>query len=318
MRVLVTGATGFVGSALLPELRSRGWQVRAATRGPVAGLAVETVAVGDIGEDTGWSEALEGVRAVVHLAAHVHPPGRDGPDGDAVHFRVNAAGTGRLAEAAVAAGVRRFVFVSSVKAVADGGVVTDGSPPRPGSAYGRSKLEGERALERIAGRTGMEAVVLRPPLVYGPGVGANFLRLLRACRRGLPLPLGAVRNRRSLIHVANLADAVATCLSHPRATGHRFLVHDGPTPSTPELVAALRASFGLPPRLVPVPPALLRAGLLLLGRADAYERLAGSLALDDARFRKLTGWSPPLSQDRALDATARWFAERARGLDGDR
>lgn len=311
-RVLITGATGFVASALIPELQSRGWRVRAAIRRPDGRFRTETIPVGDIGGDTDWSAALDGIDAVVHLAAHVHRLG-EGPDDDARHFSVNAEGTGRLAEAAAAAGVRRVVFVSSIKAVADDGLVTERTPPLPRTAYGRSKLEGERALERIAGRTDVETVILRPPLVYGPGVGANFLQLLQLCRRGLPLPLGAIQNRRSLIYAGNLADAIATCLSHPLAAGHRFLLHDGPTPSTPELISKLRAAFGRSPRLVAVPPGLLSAGLRLLGRDDVYQRLAGSLLLDDAGFRTLTGWSPPMPQDQALLATARWFAQPSPG-----
>lgn len=306
-RVLITGATGFVASAAIPLLRSRGWQIRTAVRRPDSRPAADTVVVGEVGADTDWSAALDGVDAVVHLAAHVHRPGDGGPEGDAHHFAVNADGTRRLAAAAAAAGVRRFVFVSSIKAVADDGVVTETMSTQPRSAYGRSKLEGEHALEDIAGSSGMEAVVLRPPLVYGPGVGANFLQLLRLCRSGLPLPFGAIRNRRSLIHVGNLADAIAACVCVPRAAGRRFLVHDGPTPSTADLVAKLRAAFGLHPRLLPVPPIVLRAGLHMLGRGDAYERLTGTLVLDDTGFRTLTGWSPPISQERALRDTVRWF-----------
>jgi nucleoside-diphosphate-sugar epimerase len=311
-RVLITGASGFVASALIPELQSRGWQVRGATRRPDGRLRIETIPVGDIGRRTNWSAALDGVDAVVHLAAHVHRRG-EGPDDDARHFTVNAEGTARLAETAAASGVRRIVFVSSIKAVADDGLVTDDTPPLPRTAYGRSKLEGEQTLERIADQTGIETVILRPPLVYGPGVGANFLQLLRICHRGLPLPLGAIRNQRSLIYVGNLADAIATCLSHPLAAGHRFLLHDGPTPSTPGLISKLRAALGQPPRLIAVQPDLLRAGLRLLGQSDAYQRLAGSLLLDDAGFRTLTGWSPPMPQDQALLATACWFAQRSFG-----
>jgi nucleoside-diphosphate-sugar epimerase len=311
MRILVTGATGFVGCVLVRDLARSGLQVRAATRRADAEVegAAETVAVGDIGPDTDWRAALAGVEAVAHLAARVHVLDEREADPAAAFRHVNAGGTRRLAEAAAAAGVRRFVLVSSIKAVVDEtleGIVDDATPPRPTGAYGMSKLEAEDVLERAAAGSGMTAVTLRPPLVHGPGVGANFRRLLALCRTPLPLPFGALRNRRSLVFVDNLADAIRTALLHPAMRNGRFLVHDGPPPPMREVLATLRAAFGRSPRLITVPPDLLRLLVRPLGTA-AFDRLAGPLELDDTSFRNLTGWIPPFGLDDGLQVTANWF-----------
>lgn len=312
MRVLVTGATGFVASALIPMLADRGHHVRAAVRRPGAFPVPDTVAPGDIGPDTDWGRALDGINAVVHLAARVHQAEEPGDPAEALglHRRVNVEGTRRLAEAAAAAGVRRMVLVSTIKAVTENGAeapVTDATPPRPTSPYGISKLEAEQALEAVAARTGLEQVVIRPPLVYGPGVGANFRQLMELCRRAPPLPFGAIRNRRSLVYVGNLAGAITACAEHRDAPGHRFLVHDGTVLSTPDLIRAIARSLGRPARLFGVPPSLLGAALKLIGRGDAFDRLAASLELDDRAIRKTLGWQPLWSQEDALRVTAEWF-----------
>lgn len=312
MRVLVTGATGFVASALIPMLACRGHHVRAAVRRPGPLPVPDTAAVGDIGPETDWARALDGVDAVVHLAARVHQTEEPGESAAALdlHRRVNREGTRRLAEAAAAAGVRRMVLVSTIKAVTENGAedaVTDETPPRPSSPYGISKLEAEQALEAVAARTGLEQVVVRPPLVYGPGVGANFRQLMELCRRAPPLPFGSIRNRRSLVYVGNLAGAITACVEHRDAPGHRFLVHDGPVLSTPDLIRALARALGRPARLFGVPPPLLGAAFSLIGRRDAFDRLAASLELDDRAIRKSLGWQPNWSQEDALRLTAEWF-----------
>lgn len=314
--VLVTGATGFVGRVLVRRLLDRGVAVRAAVRGPVEAArgvlppGAEAVAVGSIGPATDWAAALEGVGAVAHLAARVHVM-RDTAADPLAEFRaVNTAGTRRLAESAAAAGVRRLVFVSSIKAVVDESrpePVTDATPPDPHSPYGLSKREAEEALAAVSAATGLETVVLRPPLVYGPGVAGNLRTLMRLCARRVPLPLAGVRNRRSLVGVENLADAVATCLFHPAAANRRFLVDDGQPLSTPDLIRALGAGLGVAPRLLPVPPALLELAARLLGRADALDRVAGSLELDSRGIRETLGWRPPLDAATGLRATAEWF-----------
>jgi nucleoside-diphosphate-sugar epimerase len=318
-RVLVTGATGFVGRALLPRLLDQGWSVRAALRRsepPVPPLpaTVETVTVGELGPDTDWRAALDQVELVVHLAARVHVMAEHGAEALARYRRVNVDGSRRLAEAARTAGVRRLLLMSSVKAVGEGGgaPLTAATVPAPADPYGQSKLEAEAAVRTAAlaplpARPPLAFVVLRPPLVYGPGVGANFLRLLALSRRGWPLPLAAIDNRRSLIYVGNLADAVIRCLVDPGAAGGCFFVHDGAPLAVPELFRRLARNLGRPARLVAVPVPLLRLAAGLVGAGAAFHRLCGSLEIDDSALRRATGWTPPFTTDAGLRATTDWF-----------
>lgn len=308
MKILVTGASGFVGSALLPRfLKYEGASLVAATRKASTGLpaAVRMRRVGDLGPDTDWRAALEGVGTVIHLAARVHVMQDTAEDPLAEFRRVNVEGTLNLARQAVAAGVGRFVFLSSVKVNGEGGSrpYTEADTPAPQDPYGISKHEAEQGLRAVAGEGGMEVTVIRPPLVYGPGVKANFAALVRAVRRGVPLPLGAVHNRRSLVAVDNLADFIVTCATHPSAGNDTFMVSDGEDLSTPELVRRLAAAMNRPVRLLPVPPALLFAGSALLGRRAAVHRLCGSLRVDIRRAGSRLGWRPPVSVDEALRRT---------------
>lgn len=310
--VVVTGANGFVGRAVGRRLAAAGHAVHGAVRRNAAlPEGVTPVAGPVLSREADWRPVLDGMEAVVHLAARVHVMKDDAADPLAAFRAVNVAGTRALAEQAAATGVRRFVFVSSVKALGDGRA--DGRPyseadaPAPRDPYGVSKWEAEQALREIAGRTGMEVVVVRPPLVYGPGVKGNFAALLRLVARGVPLPFGAIGNRRSLIGVENLADALRLCLEHPQAAGETFLVRDGEDVSTPDLVNRLAGAFGRPARLVPVPPAVLRLGLGVLGKGAAADRLLGSLTVDDARLRSRLGWTPPLTLDEGLARTVAAF-----------
>ncbi len=312
MRVLVTGATGFVARAVIPLLIERGHTVRAVVRRPgvtVPGVE-DVVAVGDIGPATNWGSALEGIDAVVHLAARVHVMKDKATDPLAAFRRVNTAGTRVLAEAAAVAGVKRLVYLSSVKALADESrpePLSEETSPDPHSPYGISKLEAERALAEISTRTGLEVVVIRPPLVYGPGVGGNFRKLLQAVDRGIPLPFGALDNRRSLIYVGNLADAILECLTHPQAAGGRFLVHDGRPMSTAELVRAMADALGKPARLFPVPLSLLARLARLARREPVLDRVAGTLVVDDGAIRRVLNWRPPYYPAYGLRLTAEWF-----------
>lgn len=313
-RVLVTGAGGFVGRALLPVLAGGGWEAVGALRCPAGTAGVEARIVGDIGPDTDWRAALQGVDAVVHLAARVHVMRDAAADPLAEFRRINTAGTRRLAEQAAAAGVRRLVYLSSVKVngeATDGRPFREADPPQPRDPYGISKMEAERALAEVAAATGLETVVLRPPLVYGPGVKGNFRSLMDLVRRRLPLPFGAVANTRSLIGLANLAGAIALCLDHPAAANRVFLLRDGEDVSTPELVRRLAHALGVPPRLVPVPAAALRLAGQLVGRAAAVERLLGSLAVDDAAIRRDLGWRPAASLDSGLAEAVAWHPGRS-------
>ena len=309
--VLVTGATGFVGRACVDAFLRAGHRVRRVLRSacpPVDG--VEDIVVGDLVDVADWSTAMRGVDAVVHLAARVHVMRETVADPVAEFRRVNVEATRRLAEAAAHAGVRRFVFVSSVKVHGErspGRPFTEADVPAPEDPYGVSKLEAEQMLAGVAAGTGLEVVVLRPPLVYGPGVGGNLRTLLRAVVRGLPLPLGAVRNRRSLVFVGNLADAIVRCVESPAAAGRTFLVDDGEPRSTAQLVGDLARAAGRAPRLVAVPTIVLRAVARGLGQGAAADRLVDDLEIDSSALRQALAWHPPHAYADGIAATVRWF-----------
>ncbi|WP_234266972.1 UDP-glucose 4-epimerase family protein [Hydrogenophaga sp. NFH-34] len=306
----VTGATGFVGRALLGRLVRDGRPVRALTRsGP---SAPGRVCIGDIGPDTDWRAALAGVRCVVHCAARVHVMADRHPDPLAAYRAVNTAGTERLARQAAQAGVRRLVLVSTVKVLGErslpGRPLSANSPAQPEDPYGQSKHEAEQALWAVARESGLEVVVVRPPLVYGPGVGANFRALMRWVAQGRPLPLGAIRNQRSLVGIHNLVDLLVRCTDHPQAPGRAWLVSDGHDLSTPDLVRAMAAATGRPARLWPVPvPALQLAGRLT-GRAAAVARLTESLQVDISDTVRQLDWRPPYPVDIELARTAEALA----------
>jgi nucleoside-diphosphate-sugar epimerase len=305
MICLVTGAGGFVGKSLCPTLSVRGVNVRVALRS-VRGRHhdFDGVLVGVIDGMTDWSMPLQGASTVVHLAARVHVM-NDLSENPLTEFRrVNVQGTLNLARQAAQAGVQRFVFISSIKV--NGEVTRPGRPftardlPNPVDAYGISKQEAEAGLRDIARQTGMEVVIIRPPLIYGPGVKANFAALMRAVQRGWPLPLGAVHNQRSLVGLDNLVDLIAVCLVHPRAANQTFLVSDGHDLSTSELVQGLARAAGVSARLLPVPVWVLQAGATLLGRGDAVQRLCGNLQVDISQAQSVLDWWPPVSVETGL------------------
>lgn len=314
MRVLVTGATGFIGSSLCRVLAADGVEVIAGVRrdrGAPGAPGAEVRVLGDLGVAADLSAALDGVDAVVHLAARAHVMAEGAADPLAEYRRINRDGTRRLAEAAVAAGVARFVFLSSVKVNGEathGEPVTEDDTPAPQDAYGVAKWEAEQALAAASAGGAIETVVLRAPLVYGPGVKANFLSLLRLCDTGLPLPLGGIdSNRRSLIYLGNLTDALRRALVHGAAAGRTYLVRDGEDVSTAGLVRRIRRALGRPPRLAPVPPGALRAALVIAGRRATADRLLGSFAVDSGRIGRELGWIPPYTLDQGLHATVNWY-----------
>ncbi len=311
MQVLVTGANGFVGRALCAEAVSRGMAVRGITRAPGdLPIGVENFAVGGIDGNTDWQDVLTGCEVVVHLAARVHVMAELVADPLAEFRRVNVQGTLNLARQAAAAGVRRFVFVSSIGvngAETFQQPFTEHDEVAPHSPYAVSKYEAELGLQALAAETGLEVVILRPPLVYGPGAPGNFGSLMRWLRRGVPLPLGGIHNQRSLVALDNLVDLIVTCLHHPAAANQTFLVSDGEDLSTTALLQRTAAALGRPARLIPVPARVLRTAARLLGRADLAQRLCGSLQVDISKTRDLLGWTPPVSVDEALRKTARHF-----------
>lgn len=315
VRILLTGATGFLGRALLKELLYREHEVTAAVRhaSPVV-KGLRSYPIVDIGGTTDWLPALQGIEVVVHAAARVHVVRERHPDPLAEYRHVNVDGTLRLARQAVASGVRRFVFISSIKVNGEstllGKPFLAGDVPAPEDPYGVSKLEAEQGLMRLADEAGMELVIIRPPLVYGPGVKANFLSMMRWLHKGVPLPFGAIHNRRSLVALDNLVDLIVTCIEHHAAANQAFLVSDGEDLSTSELLRRMGAVLGRPARLLPVPSWLLQAGAAALGKQALSQRLCGSLQVDIGKTRELLGWTPPLSLDEALRKTAKHFLEQ--------
>lgn len=303
MKVLVTGATGFVGTALLAKLAVFGYETVPAVRCE-SGLLHE-VAVGNVDASTDWRAALSGCDAVVHLAARVHVMDESSKNPLALYRETNTDATLNLARQSAASGVKRFVFISTIKVNGEGrdAPYRETDVAEPEDAYAVSKWEAEQGLRRIAQETGLEIVILRPPLVYGPGVKANFLRLLRMVERGWPLPLGAIRNRRSLLYLGNFVDAIRVCTEHPAAVGQTFLLDDGEPVSTPELIRAVARATGRPPRLLAVPIGLLEFAGALLGKRAAVARLTGSLFVDSSAIRSCLGWTPPFSMEAGLAAT---------------
>lgn len=313
-RVLVTGANGFVGAALCVQLVKQDMAVRAAVRtvgAPGAWpIAVQLSKIGDIHAHTDWTVALAGVTQVVHLAARVHVI-RDTSSDPLADFRaVNTAGTENLARQAAASGVRRFVYVSTIKVNGEhtsGRSFSAEDKPQPQDAYAQSKLEAERTLSQICQHSGMETVIVRPPLVYGPGVKGNFLSMMRVLRQGWPLPLASCGNRRSLVGLTNFVSLLEKCVLHPAAAGQIFLVADGEDLSTPELLRKVAHALNKKARLLPCSPALLRLAAGVVRRPGIYERLCGSLQVDATKARDLLDWTPPSSVDTELARTASWF-----------
>lgn len=305
-RILITGATGFVGRALVSRLAAEGRDVRAAVRKPgdvTLAPGVEAVDVGEIGAATDWHAAVSGIDAVVHLAARVHVTGDDVRTGEGLFRAVNVDGAVGLARAARAARVGRFVLISSTTIYGDrsaGAPFGESSPPAPTTPYARSKLEGERAVAAVLAGSGTELIVLRAPLVYGPGAKGNFERLVRLVERGVPLPLASVRNRRSLLFVGSLVDGIVCALGHPAAAGRTYNVTDLRDLSTPELIAGIAAALGRHPRLLPCPVGVLRAAAALAGRSEELSRLVDDMAVDGWRMRADLGWEPPFTLEAGL------------------
>ena len=307
MKILVTGANGLVGRALCSLLDQAEHQVVRAVR---TSTTPWEVPVGDLKESTDWSEVLvQDTDVVVHLAAQVPLTDVVSSDPGDRYTEVNKLGTANLVRQCAQHGVKRFIFVSTVKVLGEGRDKPYGAEDLavPADAYAISKWEAEQTLSQISLETGMELVILRPPLVYGPGVKGNFLHLLKAVDQRSPLPLGAIQNSRSLIYLGNLVDAIRQCLTHPKAAGKTFLVSDGDDVSTPQLVRRIAAALGRRPFLLPVPVSWMRRAGRMLGKQAAVDRLLGSLCVDITPLREELGWTPPHTMQTGLEATAQWY-----------
>lgn len=308
LRMMVTGAGGFVGNAVCHAAVVRGFNVLGAVRSNGKSLGhFPTIAVGTIDKNTRWLESLREVDVVVHLAARVHLM-RDHSSDPLTAFRqTNVDATLHLARQAAAAGVTRFVFISSVKVngeeTAHGHAFTANDTPAPRDPYGISKMEAEQGLRDIGADTGMAVVTIRPPLVYGPGVKANFFNMMQWLSRGVPLPLGAINNRRSLVALENLVDLILMCCQHPAAVNQIFMVSDNEDLSTTALLRRMGQALGRPARLISVPPRWLFAAAALIGKSGVADRLCGSLQVDITKTRQLLGWTPPVTVDEGLRRT---------------
>lgn len=345
--ILITGATGFVGCILCQRLLTDSLQVRGTlleSESPSSlPEGVEPVVIKPLGPDTPWQHALSGIHTIIHLAARVHIMDDNALDPLTEFRKANVEGTARLASEAAKAGVKRFVFISSIKVNGEetNTPYTPESPPNPTDPYGISKYEAEQALRKIEAETGLEVVVVRPTLVYGPGVKANFLNMMKVVNRGILLPLASITNKRSLIYVGNLVDALAVCSTHPAAAGKTYLVSDGEDVSTPELLRRAARALGVPVRLLPFPVCLMKLAARVFdnfefwilnfglfkskaGKATqnstskihnqrftgAVNRLTGSLTVDSSKIRQELGWKPPFAMEEGLRETATWFKSK--------
>lgn len=314
-RILVTGASGFVGARLVELLSAH------AKYSPVAVVRNssdaqhflgESLVLGDLARGEVRVDCLYSVDVLIHAAARVHVM-HESADALVEFRRVNVFATLDLAKKAACAGVKRFIYISSIKVNGDATVLGQGFTPEQAAApmdpYGLSKMEAEQGLRAIAVESGMEVVIIRPPLVYGPGVKANFLSMMNWLKRGIPLPFGAIHNQRSLVALDNLVDLIITCIGHSAAANQTFLVSDGEDLSTSELLRCMGVALGKPARLLPVSSRLLEIGAALLGKRALSQRLCGSLQVDISKTRELLNWSPPINIDEALRNTAKYFLE---------
>lgn len=313
--ILLTGSTGFVGSALLSELKKfPDFRVISAVRSAVSPASDDVVVVGNIDGTTDYSSALNGVDVVVHSAARAHIMRDEVADPLAEYRTVNVEGTLNLAKQAVAAGVKRFVYISSIKVNGESTTglqaFTESDSAKPEDPYGVSKHEAEEGLRLLAEETGLEVVIIRPPLVYGPGVKANFLSLLKLSATALPLPFGSLKNKRSMVYVGNLVSFIILCIQHPAAANQTFLVSDGEDVSLRNLVTYIRLCLGRSPRLLPVPVGLFKLAGALTGKRDVVDRLVGDLQVDSSKVRTLLGWAPPYTVEQGIAATVADFMSK--------
>lgn len=315
-QVLITGANGFVGNRLCRVLPERGYIIRAAVRQLDTSKKcniLDRIAIGDISQGTNWKKALQNMDCIVHLAARVHVMKDSTIDPLAEYRKINVEATLNLARQAAEVGVDRFIFISTIKVNGEqtlpGKPFTEKDRPAPVDPYSVSKYEAETELLKLAAETGMEVVIIRPVLVYGPGVKGNFVTLMNYLYKGFPLPLGAIHNKRSLVALDNMIDLIRTCIDHPAAANQLFFVSDGQDMSTTELFKQVSVALNVPTKLIPVPEKLLSLALRVLGKQALAIRLLGSLQVDITKARIVLGWDPPVKVDKSLRNTTGYFLE---------
>jgi nucleoside-diphosphate-sugar epimerase len=313
--ILLTGSTGFVGSALVSKFQKiSDFRFVSAVRSAVSATSDDVVVVGNIDGTTDYSSALTGVNVVIHAAARAHIMRDEAADPLAEFRKVNVEGTLNLAKQAVAAGVKRFIYISSIKVNGESTTrlpaFTESDSAKPEDPYGVSKQEAEEGLRLLAQETGLEVVIIRPPLVYGPGVKANFLSLVKLSATGLPLPFGSVNNKRSMVYAGNLVDLIMRCIHHPSAANETFLLSDGDDVSLRSLLTGIRSAMGRSPRLVPVPVGLFKLAGALTGKRGLVDRLVGDLQVDSSKARSLLSWVPPYTVEQGIAATVADFISK--------
>ena len=310
--ILVTGGTGFIGGHLLPVLNKQNLHFTSAARHRISYALnpdLKVVKIGEINEITDWTEALKEIDIVIHLAARAHQLNDQAINPEAEFLRINCEGTKTLVKQAIASGVKHFIFISSIGAMAtlSEQILTEESPCHTDTPYGRSKLQAEKALTELCHDSQMTWTILRPTLVYGSGNPGNMERLIKLVKRGLPLPLGSIHNQKSFLYVGNLVDAIATCIDNPNAKNQTFIISDGEDLSTSDLIRRLGKALDRSPLLLPFPPELLPLATKLLGKADVGDRLLGSLQVDSNKIRQTLDWKPPYTVEQGLQTTADWF-----------
>ncbi|AFZ49082.1 NAD-dependent epimerase/dehydratase family protein [Dactylococcopsis salina] len=312
--ILVTGATGFIGSHLLPHLEQQNFSVKITTRqpSPQTSQNITPVKINNIDETTDWSEALTDVECVIHLAGRAHILQDTATDPEAEFYQTNTVATSNLVKQSIECGVKHFIFMSSIGAMTTLATetLTESSPCYPDTPYGHSKLQAEQNLKELCKNNPMTWTILRPPLIYGARNPGNMERLLKLVKTGLPLPFGAIKNCRSLLYVGNLVDAIAQCITHPNARNQTFIISDGEDLSTPALIRQIGTAMRKQPTLIPIPPQLLKLIAQPLGKGETIDRLAGSLTVDSGKIRKTLDWKPPFSVHQGLKNTVDWFLEK--------
>jgi len=312
--ILVTGATGFVGRHLLPTLEKQNFSLKITTRQNTSNFPpdITAIKIAAMDEKTDWREALGGVDCVIHLAARAHILQDTVADPEEAFDQTNTAATVNLVQSAIAQGVKHFIFISSIGAMAttSNQILTESSPCEPDTPYGRSKLKAEQAVQQLCAESSLTWTILRPPLIYGASNPGNMARLLKLVHTGIPLPFGAVKNRRSFLYVGNLVDAITTCLFHPQARNQTFLVSDSEAVSTPTLMTEIAQTMGKSPVLMPIPTPVLKLSGKLSGNEETVHRLLGSLELDSTKIRTMLAWTPPFSLKQGLQETVAWYLQQ--------